>query len=80
MKLSISTNQQMTFVQPQQRAQPGVVLMQTEGGVVPQGYPATSQQPVYVLQQVINELMNNYVLIQSKYINVWTCKVPGSLL
>ena len=53
MKLSISNNQQMTFVQPQQRAQPGVVLMQTEGGVVPQGYSATSQQPVYVLQQVI---------------------------
>ena len=53
MKLSISTNQQMTFVQPQQRAQPGVVLMQTEGGVVPQGYPATNQQPMYVLQQVI---------------------------
>ena len=43
------------YVQPRYmnpRTQPGVVLMQTEDGVVPQGYPATGQQPAYVLLQV----------------------------
>ena len=43
------------YVQPRHmnpRTQPGGVLMQTEDGVVPQGYPATGQQPAYVLLQV----------------------------
>ena len=43
------------YVQPRYmnpRTRPGVVLMQTEDGVVPQGYPATGQQPAYVLLQV----------------------------
>ena len=43
------------YVQPRYmnpRTQPGGVLMQTEDGVVPQGYPATGQQPAYVLLQV----------------------------
>ena len=38
-------------------AQPGVVLMQTDAGVVPQGYPAMGQQPVYIAQQVTIELI-----------------------
>ena len=33
-------------------AQSGVVLIQTDAGVVPQIYPATGQQPVYIAQQV----------------------------
>ena len=51
-------------IQPQHiypGAQPGVVLMQTDAGVVPQGYPAMSQQPVYIAQQVTIDL--TYVLI-----------------
>ena len=49
------TSQQEVYVQPRYmnpRTQPGGVLMQTEDGVVPQGYPATGQQPAYVLLQV----------------------------
>ena len=41
------------YVQPRYmnpRTQPGGVLMQTEDGVVPQGYPG--QQPAYVFLQV----------------------------
>ena len=42
-------------VQPQYMysgAQSGVVLIQTDAGVVSQIYPATGQQPVYIAQQV----------------------------
>ena len=48
-------------IQPQHMypgVQPGVVLMQTDAGVVPQGYPAMSQQPVYIAQQVTIELIS----------------------
>ncbi|XP_066022977.1 uncharacterized protein [Pocillopora verrucosa] len=48
------TNQQLMNVQPQcmySGAQSGVVLKQTDAGVVPQIYPATGQQPVYIAQQ-----------------------------
>ena len=47
-------------IQPQHMypgAQPGVVLMHTDAGVVPQGYPAMGQQPVYIAQQVTIELI-----------------------
>ena len=47
-------------IQPQHMypgAHPGVVLMQTDAGVVPQGYPAMGQQPVYIAQKVTIELI-----------------------
>ena len=50
----------MVYVQPQYMypgVQPGGVLMQTDAGVVPQGYPAMGQQPVYIAQQVTIELI-----------------------
>ena len=58
-------------IQPQHMypgAQPGVVLMQTDAGVVPQGYPAMGQQPVYIAQQVTIELIElmYWFMIQSK--------------
>ena len=55
MTIKTRTSQQEMYVQPRYmnpRTRPGVVLMQTEDGVVPQGYPATGQQPAYVLLQV----------------------------
>ena len=58
-------------IQPQHMypgAQPGVVLMQTDAGMVPQGYPAMGQQPVYIAQQVTIELIElmYWFMIQSK--------------
>ena len=54
-------------VQPQYMysgAQSGVVLIQTDAGVVPQIYPATGQQPVYIAQQVTIDV--TYLLIYNK--------------
>ena len=77
------------YVQPRYmnpRTRPGVVLMQTEDGVVPQGYPATGQQPAYVLLQVtrnktfytdtkINESKFEQTKFQAVYQMFFSCLV-----
>lgn len=62
------------YVQPQYMypgQQPGVVFMQTSGGMVtvPQGYPVAGQAPVYFPQQVSSDIIL-FDILRSPIINL----------